>query len=183
MLNATDTTRPVGIRDRAMMETFYCTAMRCGELVRLQVYDLEFERGVIKIRQGKGRKDRIVPIAERAQSWIEKYLHDIRPDWVAKTNESTLFVSNNGRPFIRNSVSGLVRGYIKKAEIPKKGACHLLRHSAATLMMENGADIRALQMLLGHENINTTQIYTHVSIQRLKEVHQKTHPAANNKRQ
>ncbi len=177
LLNATDVTTPVGIRDRAMLETFYSTAMRCGELTELQVYDLEFDRSVIKIQQGKGHKDRVVPIGERAIRWIQKYQQDVRPFWIAKTNEDTLFVSVNGQRFLRNNVSFIVRNYLNQAGITKRGACHLLRHSAATLMMENGADLRALQMLLGHERLDTTQIYTHVSIKRLKEVHQRTHPA------
>jgi len=177
LLNQTDITKPLGIRDRAMLETFYSTAMRCGELTRLQVYDLESDRGIAKITQGKGRKDRVVPIGARAALWIEKYVTDVRPAFVASTNESTLFVSCHGLPLGRNNVSAIVKDYMKSAGIEKRGSCHLLRHTAATLMMENGADLRSLQEFLGHERLNTTQIYTHVSIKRLKEVHAKTHPA------
>ncbi len=178
LLNATDVTTPLGLRDRAMLETFYSTAIRCGELTRLQVYDLEVDRGIAKITQGKGRKDRVVPIGKRACSWIAKYLADVRPAFVVETNEATLFVSCHGRPLGRNNVSAIVKSYVRAAGIDKRGSCHLLRHTTATLMMENGADLRSLQMLLGHERLNTTQIYTHVSIQRLKAVHEKTHPAS-----
>lgn len=182
VLNATDVTTPVGLRDRAMLETFYSTAMRCGELVDLQVYDIEAPRRVIIIRQGKGRKDRVVPIGERALDWLHKYLQDVRPGFVGNSPENRVFVSINGRPFLRNNVSAIVRRYILRAGITKRGSCHLLRHTTATLMMENGADLRALQLLLGHEKLNTTQIYTHVSITRLKAVHERTHPAKPNSR-
>jgi len=177
LLNQTDVQTPLGIRDRAILETFYSTAMRCGELIALDVYDLSAERGVMTIRQGKGRKDRVVPVGRRALSWLNKYLVDVRPDLVCHSNETVMFVSHKGRRLGRNYVSYVVRRYIEMAGITKKGSCHLLRHTAATLMLENGADLRALQMLLGHARLNTTQIYTHVSIDRLKEVHAKTHPA------
>jgi len=177
VLNCTDVTTPLGIRDRALLETFYSTAMRCGELAALEIYDLSAERGVLTIRQGKGRKDRVVPVGERALSWLNKYLLDVRAQLVTESNETVLFVSKKGRRLGRNHVSYLVRRYLDQAGISKKGSCHLLRHTTATLMLENGADLRALQMLLGHARLNTTQLYTHVTIQRLKEVHARTHPA------
>ena len=145
ILNATDVTTPLGIRDRAIMETLYSTAMRCGECLALDVYDISAERGVITIRQGKGRKDRVVPIGERALAWIATYLADVRPALVTHTNETVLFVSSRGLRFGRNHLSYVVRRYIEKAGITKKGACHLFRHTAATLMMERGADVLALQ--------------------------------------
>jgi len=177
LINQTDVTKPLGLRDRAILETFYSTGIRCGELVNLQVYDLESDRGVVKINLGKGRKDRVVPIGKRALSWIEKYCADVRPELASRSNSTELFISKNGRPLGRNNLSEMVKAYLRGAGIKKRGSCHLLRHTAATLMMENGADLRALQMFLGHEKLNTTQIYTHVSITRLKEVHEKTHPA------
>ena len=177
ILNATDITTPLGLRDRAILETLYTTGMRCGELRNLDVYDLSAERAVIAIRQGKGRKDRMVPVGERALAWLEKYLLDVRPELVTHSNETVLFVTQKGHRFGRNHLSYLVRRYIEKAGITKKGSCHLFRHTAATLMLEGGADLRSLQMLLGHARLTTTQLYTHVSIQRLKEVHAKTHPA------
>jgi integrase/recombinase XerD len=177
VLNAVDVTTELGIRNRAILETFYSTGIRCGELTALQVYDLQAERGILTIHQGKGGKDRVVPIGERALKWVKKYEADIRPKLAEKTNTSVLFLSQRGRPFGRNNMSLLVKGYLNAAGIQKRGSCHLVRHSAATLMMENGADLRSLQEFLGHERLNTTQIYTHVSIKRLQDVHRKTHPA------
>lgn len=178
VLNQTDVSKPLGLRDRALLETFYSTGIRCSELAALQVYDLEAERQMVIIRRGKGNKDRVVPIGQRALTWIQKYTADVRPGLVMRTNEATLFVSCNGRRLGRNNISAMVRAYLVQAGIGKRGACHLLRHTAATLMMENGADLRSLQEFLGHERLNTTQIYTHVSIQRLKQVHERTHPAS-----
>ena len=177
VLNQTDINKPLGLRDRAILETFYSTGVRCGELANLQVYDLEFERGIVNIRLGKGQQDRVVPIGDRAKSWIEKYTTDVRPVLVRNTSDSTLFVSCNGHPIGRNNISAIVKDYMLAAGIKKRGSCHLLRHTAATLMMENGADLRSLQQFLGHKRLNTTQIYTHVSIKRLQDVHAKTHPA------
>ena len=181
VMNQTDTSTPLGIRDRAILETFYSTGIRCGELVDLEVYDLEADRGVLTIRLGKGGKDRVVPSGERALSWVQKYLDDVRPQLTAQSSSAILFVSNNGRPIGRNNMSLLVKEYMNQAGITLRGSCHLLRHSAATLMMENGADLRSLQQFLGHERLNTTQIYTHVSIKRLQDVHRRTHPGQPNK--
>lgn len=180
VMASVDLTRPLGLRNRAILETFYSTAIRAGELTNLEVYDLDADRGVVTIRQGKGRKDRVVPIGQRALSWVGKYVLDLRPTLVDRTNSTTLFVSCNGKPFGRNNVSAIVKGYLKAADIRHRGSCHLFRHTAATLMMENGADLRSLQQYLGHARLNTTQIYTHVSIKRLQEVHRRTHPAKPN---
>ena len=180
ILNQTDVNTPIGLRDRAIIETLYTTAMRCSELCNLDIYDLSAERGLVTIRQGKGRKDRVVPIGERALTWVRKYLIDVRPTLITQSNETVMFVSAKGERIGRNHLSFVVRRYIEKAGIRKKGSCHLIRHTTATLMMEMGADILALQLLLGHSKVTTTQIYTHVTIQRLKEVHAKTHPAKPN---
>jgi len=177
VLNQVDVTTDLGIRNRAILETFYSTGIRCGELTELNVYNLDMERSVLTVLQGKGGKDRIVPIGERAILWIQKYLGDVRPKLAERTNATTLFLSNHGRKFGRNNMSLLVKDYLNAAGISKRGSCHLFRHTAATLMMENGADLRSLQDFLGHARLNTTQIYTHVSIKRLQEVHRKTHPA------
>lgn len=183
MLNQTNVKRPLGIRDRAIIETFYSTGIRNSELMNLQLYDVDEERKIVVIRQGKGKKDRVVPIGDRAIQWTKKYMADVRPDLVAQTDpHQILFVAATGRPFVRGHLSIIVRSYLKKAGIKKKGSCHLLRHTAATLMMENGADLRSLQQFLGHARLTTTQIYTHVSISRLQEVHAKTHPASRQKK-
>ncbi len=180
LLNAADITTPLGIRDRAIMETFYSTGIRCSELVNLDIYDVCTDRGTVTVRQGKNKQDRIAPIGKRALSWLEKWQQDVRPDLTLRSSDNGLFVSTRGKRLNREFVSAMVRRYMLLAEITKPGACHLLRHTAATLMMENGADLRSLQMFLGHKKLNTTQLYTHVSIQRLKDVHDKTHPAKPN---
>jgi len=166
-----------GIRDRSIFETFYSTAMRRTELLSLQLDDLDCDRGVIMIRQGKGRKDRVVPIGKRAIGWLEKYLHESRPRLLQEPSD-TVYLTSTGNAFHPVTLGQLVRQYLDANGINRRGACHMLRHTAATLMMEGGADLRSLQTLLGHESLNTTQIYTHVTIDRLREVHAKTHPAA-----
>lgn len=129
------------------------------------------------IRQGKGKKDRMIPIGERAIGWIERYLADARPALAGAPDDGTLFPSHMGESFSPNRLTQLVRDYIDTAELGKTGSCHLLRHTCATLMHENGADIRFIQQLLGHAELSTTQIYTQVSIRKLKEIHAATHPA------
>jgi len=182
LLNLPDVTNQYGLRDRAVMETLYSCGIRCGELVGLDVYDISHERGTLTVRLGKNRKDRVVPIGERALSWIKKWTHDVRPDLVTHSGEQALFVTGTGRRLHPNGLSNRVRQYLVKVGVKQRGACHLLRHTAATLMMENGADLRSLQEFLGHSRIRATQIYTHVSIKRLKEVHRRTHPATPNRK-
>ncbi|MEZ6098538.1 MAG: tyrosine-type recombinase/integrase [Pirellulaceae bacterium] len=128
-------------------------------------------------RRGKGGKDRVVPIGLRALQWTSHYLREVHPQLASRTGATTLFISNHGRPLCRNNLSAIVRGYLNRVGIQQRGSCHLLRHTAATLMMQHGADLRSLQLLLGHERLDTTQIYTHVTITRLKQVHDQTHPA------
>jgi integrase/recombinase XerD len=168
---------PLGVRDRAMIETIYSTGMRRSELAQLKVIDLDFERGTVMVRQGKGRKDRMIPIGERALAWIKRYLDEVRPSLVREPDDGTLFLTNLFEPFTPNRLTQMVREYIDAAQLGKRGSCHLLRHTCATLMLENGADIRFIQQLLGHAELSTTQIYTQVSIQKLKLVHAATHPA------
>lgn len=178
LMSQPDLMTAVGIRDRAILEVFYSTAMRRSELMRLRVHSVEFERGQVTIRQGKGRKDRIVPIGERALSWLNLYLLDVRPQLVVEPDDGTLFLTSWGAPIHHGPLGNLVKHYIEKAELKKRGACHLLRHTAATLMLEGGADVRFIQQLLGHKSLETTEIYTHVSITKLKEIHSATHPGA-----
>jgi integrase/recombinase XerD len=167
-----------GLRDRSIFETFYSTGMRRSELMKLQLDDIDSERGLVMIRQGKGRKDRAVPIGKRALQWLEKYQTDSRPQMLKQPSE-TLYLTTLGNTFSPGTLTQLVRLYFDANGIKRRGSCHMLRHTTATLMMEGGADLRSLQTLLGHESLNTTQIYTHVTIDRLREVHAKTHPAAN----
>jgi integrase/recombinase XerD len=178
LLNSVDLSTPSGLRDRAILETFYSTGIRRSELVKLDIDDLNVASRLVVIRQGKGRKDRVVPIGIRALDWINKYLIDARPEFasVGEANES-LFLTTIGRRFHPNVLSQIVREYLDGIGITKKGSCHMLRHTTATLMLENGADLRSLQTLLGHDKLNTTQIYTHVTLTHLRKVHDKTHPA------
>jgi len=168
---------PMGLRDRALLETLYSTGMRRMELIGLKVHDLDPDRGTLIIRQGKGRKDRMVPIGERAVNWIDRYLEEVRPSLVREPDGQTIFLTSLFEPFTPNRLTQLVRNYIDAADIGKRGSCHLFRHTCATLMLENGADIRFIQQMLGHAKLETTQIYTQVSIRKLKEIHAATHPA------
>jgi len=139
---------------------------------------VDFTRGVVQVRQGKGKKDRVVPIGERALAWVQRYLEDARPTLVMNPQEIALFVNRFGQRFTANGLSVIARMYLDRAGVTQRGACHLFRHTMATLMLENGADIRYIQEMLGHERLDTTQLYTHVSIGKLKEIHSATHPAA-----
>jgi integrase/recombinase XerD len=173
-----DVSEPLGLRDRAILELLYATGVRRLELAGLVVYDVDHGRRVLRIQQGKGRKDRMVPIGERALLWLDKYLHDVRPGWVVDTDEQHLFLGNHGGALHPGYLTHLVRGYVKQAGIMKSGSCHLFRHSMATLMLENGADLRFIQAMLGHADLKTTQIYTQVSMKMLAAVVQRTHPAS-----
>lgn len=168
----------MGVRDRAILETLYSTGIRRMELIGLKVTDFDPERGTIVVRQGKGKKDRMVPIGERAILWIEKYLSDVRSSLVVPPDEGTVFLTSMGDPISPNRLTAMCREYVDAAETGKRGACHLFRHTMATLMLENGADIRFIQEMLGHVELSTTQLYTQVSIRKLKEIHSATHPSA-----
>lgn len=171
-----DLTAPIGLRDRAILETLYSTGIRRMELINLATHDVDSERGTIMIRQGKGRKDRMIPIGARALAWIIKYRDDVRPDFACGADDVTLFLTTLGEAFAPGRLTQMVREYVVAAGTGKSGACHLFRHTMATLMLENGADIRYIQAMLGHAELSTTQIYTQVSVRRLKAVHTLTHP-------
>jgi integrase/recombinase XerD len=178
VLAVPDVAKLVGLRDRAILEVLYATAIRRMELIRLDVWDVDWARSVVMVRLGKGARDRVVPLGERAKAWLEAYRDQARPQFVAGRDPGALFLSRDGRPLEAKRLSERVRGYVEAAGIPKAGSCHLLRHTAATLMLEGGADIRFIQALLGHESLETTQIYTRVSIGKLSEIHAATHPGA-----
>ena len=178
VLSQPDLTDPLGLRDRVMLETFYATAMRRVELVALKLHDLDLARGAAMIREGKGGRQRVVPLGERCQAWVEKYLREVRPQLAVEPDGGTVFLNNLGEPFHPNTLTHLVRQYVIASGVGKKGACHLFRHTAATLMLEGGADIRYIQELLGHRDLETTEIYTHVTIDKLQKVHRLTHPGA-----
>jgi integrase/recombinase XerD len=178
LMAAPDVGEALGLRDRAILEVFYSTAIRRVELVGLKVFDVDWAHTTLMIRQGKGRKDRVVPLGERAKAWLQAYCDQVRPGLVVGRDEGVLFLNHEGRSLETRRLTGGVRTYIERAGIAKPGSCHLLRHTAATLMLEGGADIRFIQALLGHESLETTQIYTQVSIGKLTEIHAATHPGA-----
>jgi integrase/recombinase XerD len=176
ILNQADPVNVQGMRDRAMLEVLYSTGMRRMELPGLALYDVDVTRRLVFVREGKGRRDRVSPIGERACAWVEKYLTEARPLLIAANTEA-LFVSDYGEPVTPELVAAKVKRYMQFAGIDKPGATHLFRHACATHMLENGADTRFIQAMLGHADLATTQIYTHVSIEKLKEIHAATHPA------
>jgi integrase/recombinase XerD len=181
-----DVTTPHGLRDRAMLEVLYATGIRRGELCRLAPEDIDHTRAVVRILQGKGRKGRIVPISARALAWVARYAAEVWTRFPQGAEQRRLFLSvdnaqrrrDRGRPLSANAATSIMRRHLITAGIEKDGACHIFRHTAATLMMENGADIRAIQDFLGHADLKTTGIYTNVSFKFLKEQHAKTHPSA-----
>lgn len=177
ILNQTALHGDLGIRDRAIIETLYSTGIRRSELINLTLYDVDTQNGTLMVREGKGKKDRLLPLGERAGRWINHYSEAIRPGLVTEPDEHWLFLHEYGEPFKKNRLTDLVKKYIQSAGIGKAGACHIFRHTMATLMLENGADIRFIQAMLGHSQLSTTEIYTQVSIKKLKEVHLLTHPA------
>ena len=178
VVNVPNLSTALGLRDRAMLEMLYSTGMRRSELARLLAQDLDSDRGTALIREGKGRKDRMVPVGERAMLWTLRYLEEVRPDLVVPPDEGVVFLTRHGRPFVPNGVSELVTKAVKESGVDKPASAHAFRHTAATLMLEGGADIRFIQEMLGHGSLTTTEVYTRVSIRALKEVHDATHPAA-----
>ncbi|MCO8124872.1 tyrosine-type recombinase/integrase [Stieleria sp. TO1_6] len=181
LLSSVDLSTAAGLRDRSILELFYATGMRRAELIALRLDDINHESGLAMIRQGKGRKDRVVPTGQRALEWLNKYIHDGRPN-LLDDDTQTIFLTSRGNAFHPVTLSQLVKTYLTAAGISKPGSCHMLRHTTATLMLEGGADLRSIQSLLGHASLNTTQIYTHVSIKRLQEVHDRTHPGAKDRK-
>jgi len=176
VLRQPDTRRPTGLRDRAMLEVLYSTGLRRMEMASLGVSDIDEGRGLIFVSQGKWRKDRWVPVSERALRWVKRYVKEVRAPKATLPDDGTLFLTRNGMPFNESWLSTTVSNHIRKARLGKHGGCHLFRHTTATLMLENGADIRFIQAMLGHADLKSTQIYAHVSIGQLKTVHSVTHP-------
>jgi integrase/recombinase XerD len=167
-----------GLRDRAILEVLYCCGLRRSELVKLKLYDIDAERGTLLVRQGKGKKDRMIPIGERALAWVQKYIGEARSRLVMEPDEGYIFLTQAATPLSVSWLTDRVRDYVERSGIGKKGSCHLFRHTMATLMLEGGADIRFIQEMLGHADPKTTQIYTLVSIKKLQAVHASSHPGA-----
>ncbi len=170
-------TLPLGLRDRAMLELMYGTGVRVSELLSLQIEDLNTTAGFLRCL-GKGRKERIIPVNQTSIDWVQRYLARARNSLVKNHLERTLFVNANGRPLSRQGFFKILATYVEKAELGKEVTPHTFRHSFATHLLENGADLRAVQEMLGHADISTTQIYTHLTKSRLMEVYQRYHPRA-----
>jgi integrase/recombinase XerD len=151
--------------------------LRRAELCQLQLADLNAERRTLRVF-GKGKKDRVVPVGLRAMQWVERYLREVRPRLCLDTRTQALFLTGYGDAFNPDVLSRMVSAWLRQAGLKRKGCCHVLRHTCATHMLENGADIRFIQQLLGHEKLDTTAIYTEVSIKQLQEVHARCHPSA-----
>lgn len=164
-----------GIRDKSMLEVLYATGIRVSELVELGLNDVNFELGYI-VAYGKGSKERIVPIGEKAKDKLREYLDISRPKLLKSRTSVNLFVTRLGKKMTRQGFWKIIKIYSRKSGITKRISPHTLRHSFATHLLERGADLRAIQIMLGHSDISTTQIYTHVERERLKEVHKKYHP-------
>jgi len=175
LLAAPDTDSPLGLRDRAMLETLYACGLRVSELVALKTVEANLDAGVVRLF-GKGSKERLVPLGEEAVGWIERYLREGRPSLARRASSPALFVTARGAPMTRQAFWHLIRRYGARAIPGKALSPHVLRHAFATHLINHGADLRVVQMLLGHADISTTQIYTHVARERLKALHAKHHP-------
>ena len=175
LLGAPDTATGSGLRDRAMLEILYATGLRVSELVQLRTDQINFRQGVVRV-MGKGRKERLVPLGEDALLWTERYISEARDSLLRDRTSSTLFPGRSSRPLSRQAFWYAIRRYARKAGITRQVSPHVLRHAFATHLLNHGADLRAVQMLLGHSDISTTQIYTHVAKERLKKLHSEHHP-------
>lgn len=176
LLTQPRTSTPTGLRDRAMLELLYATGLRVSELVELKVADVNVAQGYVRCL-GKGQRERVVPFGSMAARYLRAYLTEVRPRLVARRSPY-LFVNRRGRPLSRQAMWKLIKKYARRAGIDKTIGPHVLRHSFATHLLENGADLRTVQELLGHADISTTQIYTHVSAAHLREVYARAHPRA-----
>jgi len=167
-----------GILNKAIMETLHASGIRRAELAFLDINDVDLKQGLLRVNRGKGNKERIVPISQPACEWIALYLHKIRRKYSRINSGSALFLAKNHQRFTPNKLSDMVSKYVKESGSKRAGSCHLFRHSTATEMLNNGADLRHVQDMLGHADISTTQIYTQVSKAKLIEVYNKSHPSA-----
>ena len=175
LLAAPDTRTPLGMRDRAMLEVLYAAGLRVSELVGLKIFEVNLEAGVLRIL-GKGSKERLVPLGEEAVDWVRRYLKDFRSSLLKKKSSDHLFVTAHGTGMTRQAFWQNIKRYGGRTVPGKPLSPHVLRHAFATHLINHGADLRVVQMLLGHADISTTQIYTHVARERLKALHAKHHP-------
>jgi len=177
LLDQPDPSTPIGLRDKAILEVLYATGLRVSELTNLDLGDVDLREGFVRCI-GKGSKERVVPLGEIAIASTRSYIENGRPTLIFDQKELSLFVNQNGGRMTRQSIWKLVKKYSERARIPKEVTPHTIRHSFATHLLEHGADIRAVQEMLGHADISTTQIYTHVTKDRLKDVYARSHPRA-----
>jgi len=177
LLSAPDTGRPLGVRDLAMLEVLYATGIRVSELISLRLEDLNLEVGYLNC-MGKGSKERIVPLGKKAIERLQQYLRDVRPGLTRRGESPFLFTNRNGAKMSRQGFWKILKGYGGAAGIQRNLSPHVLRHSFATHLLEHGADLRSVQMMLGHADISTTQIYTHVNRERLRRIYHDFHPRA-----
>jgi integrase/recombinase XerD len=175
LLDAPEVSNALGFRDRTMLEMLYATGLRVSELVNLKFEQISFRQGVVRIT-GKGNKERLVPVGEEAMSWLESYMSQARKTILGEHQCDYLFVTNRADSMTRQAFWHIIKRHAKKAGINKELSPHTLRHAFATHLLNHGADLRVVQLLLGHSDLSTTQIYTHIARERLKELHSKYHP-------
>ncbi len=181
IINAPDTKCVIGYRDKTIMEVLYTTGIRKEELNSLTLADVDYHDGFLMVNLGKGKKDRVVPLGRIACRYLENYIKSVRPEMIKDPYNNHLFLSARGNRLSKNLVWELVKKYAKQAKIKKSISPHKLGHTCATVMLKNKADIRAVQELLGHESLESTQVYTHINITDLKEVHKRCHPREKDK--
>lgn len=181
IINAPDTTMLLGYRDKTILEVLYTTGIRKEELNNLNVQDVDYRDGFLRIIQGKGRKDRVVPLGRISCRYLENYIKAVRPELIRDPHNNHLFLTMTGKRFSKNVVWELVKKYAQKAKLKKNVFPHTFRHTCATAMLKNKADIRAVQELLGHESLQSTQVYTRITINDLREVHKRCHPRERDK--
>ncbi len=175
LLAAPDVIDPLGLRDRAMLELLYATGLRVTELVSLRVMQVNLRQGVVRV-VGKGSKDRLVPLGEESDAWLDRYAREARPVILGTRMSDDLFVTSRGAAMTRQAFWLTIKRYAQRAGIRKPISPHTLRHAFATHLLNHGADLRVVQMLLGHSDLSSTQIYTHVAQERLKDLHARCHP-------
>ena len=179
LLNAPDLNTPLGIRDRTMLELMYASGLRVSEIVNLKTIEIGLNEGVVRVVSGKGGKERLVPFGATASEWLRKYMDEARPQLLNnKTSQDLFLARNTGEGMTRQAFWHIIKRYALKADIRVPLSPHTLRHAFATHLLNHGADLRVVQLLLGHADISTTQIYTHVARERLKNIHQQHHPRA-----
>ena len=175
LLAAPDTATPLGLRDRAMLEVMYASGLRVSELIGLTLERVSLRQGLVQV-MGKGNKERVVPLGEEARAALEQYLIHARPEFLGQQQDDTVFLSNRGQAMTRQTFWYRIKQLALQAGIRRDISPHTLRHAFATHLLNHGADLRVVQLLLGHSDLSTTQIYTHVARQRLKDLHQQFHP-------